>query len=428
MNVTLLTAIALGAAVALSASATIAAPKSPSRVVINLTGDVGYPVQFGRGDQIDRRKRALFEQVQPILDSADLNFTNLECPFTKRLPTARDMWPLNCPPKRLSYVVDAGFNVFSIANNHIMNAGVPGVVDTIRGLQERARPDRPLWWTGAGATSEGARQVMVLRAPGTNAKIAWLAVASAHPQGGVGSLFDPSLPGRIRAAARENDVVIVSVHYGTEHMHVPSEDVTGRYRRLAEAGADVVVGHHPHVMQGVERSGTAVILYSLGDLSFGSMSERHLLQGGRLYSLIARLTVDGGELSQIELIPTYHDNSESWTLGSQTLEARHATPQLLAGAYAQYVLDELERFTAAIPDAQPTRLFRVGDRAFVDLGKPIVSPTSSLAQQRREYAAVTAVGAGPRQATPGEMTKTKSRAELRSYPKPGSLRNLPKIR
>lgn len=421
------TATALCAIVAVWASTAVARPASPRSVVINLAGDVGYPIQFGRGDVIDRRRQRLFEQVQPIVDSAHLNFANLECAFTHRPPSVPGMWPLSCPPERLSYAIDTGFNVFSLANNHMMDAAVPGVLDTIAGLRERIRPDRPLWWTGAGKTSKDARQVLVVQVPGTAVRIAWLAVASAHPEGGIGSLFDPSLPRRIRTAAKDNDLVIVSVHYGTEHLHVPSEDVRQRYRRLAEAGADVVVGHHPHVMQGIERHQGGVILYSLGDLSFGSMSERHVAQGGRLYSLIARLLVDEGRLSRMELIPLFHDNSESWTLGAQTLEPLHGTPRLLAGPYAQFVLDELDRFTAAIPGAEPTRLVRVGDRAYVDLGQPIEDHPVLLAQQRREYAAVTKLGAGPRPATAQERTTPMPRAELRSYPKPGSLRGLPKI-
>jgi hypothetical protein len=268
---------------------------------------------------------------------------------------------------------------------------------------------------------------LVVRAPGTDTRIAWFAVTNAHPEGGLGSLFDADLPRRIGAAERDNHLVIVNVHYGTEHLHVPSEDMTRRYRRLVTAGADVVVGQHPHVMQGVERYRAGVILYSLGDLSFGSLSERHHAQGGRLYSLIARLSIDRGELSRIELIPTYHDNSEPWTLGAQTLDPIHATPQLLAGAFAQRVLDELDRFTAAIPGAQPTRLIRIGDRVFVDLGEPVGDRATLLAQQQREYNAVTKVGAGPRPATAEEMARPKARAELRSYPKPGSLQNLPKI-
>lgn len=427
MSVRSIVAVALGISVVLAVATGLAEPAGSRRVVVNLTGDVGYPNQFARGEEIDRRRHQLFEQVQPILNSADLNFANLECPFTTRAPSVPDMWPLSCPPRRLRYPVDAGLNVFSLANNHVMNAAVPGVVDTVAALGQMSRLDRPLWWTGAGATAEQARRVLVVTVPGTQTRIAWLAVASAHPEGGIGSLFDPSLPHRIGAAAKQADLVIVSVHYGTEHLHVPSGDVTRRYRRLVQAGADIVVGHHPHVMQGVERHGAGVILYSLGDLSFGSLSERHHKQGGRLYSLIARLTLEEGELRRIELIPTYHDNAEPWTLGSQTLDPVHATPQLLAGAFAQFVLDELERFTKAIPSAQPTRLIRIGDRAFVDLGVPIEDRAALLAQQRREYAAVKKLGAGPRRATAEEMKWPTARAELRAYPKPGSLRGLPAI-
>ena len=98
MRAKLLTAIALGGVVAVSTAT--ATPPGAERLVINLTGDVGYPRQFDRGEEIDRRQQGLFEQVQPIVDSAQLNFTNLECPFTRRLPSVPDMWPLSCPTKK----------------------------------------------------------------------------------------------------------------------------------------------------------------------------------------------------------------------------------------------------------------------------------------------------------------------------------------
>ncbi|MBW2524372.1 MAG: CapA family protein [Deltaproteobacteria bacterium] len=420
-------ALAWGLALLGLAAGAGAEPAPAERLIVTLAGDVGYPNQFARGDVIDRRKHQLFEQVRPILDGAHLSFANLECAFTHRPPSVPTMWPLSCPPHRLDYPVDAGLDVFSLANNHMMDAAAGGVLDTIAGLEARARPTRRLWWTGAGATPEQARRPAIVRSEGADAAIAFFAVTNAHPAGGIASLFDSTLPRRIARAARQRDLVIVSVHYGTEHLHVPSADVTRRYRRLIDAGADVVVGHHPHVMQGVERRGEGVILYSLGDLSFGSLSERHHKQGGRLYSLIARLTVAHRQLEQVELIPTYHDNALRWTLGAETLDPIHGTPQLLAGAFAQAVLDELDRFSAAIGGAESTRLIRIGDRAFLDLGHPITNRTALLEQQRAEYRAVIDAGAGPRPATPAEMAAPAPPAELRSFPKPGSLRDLPPI-
>lgn len=423
----LLAALLLCAATAAPTRDALAAEPNPRHVVVNLAGDVGYPDQFGRGDVIEQRQERLFEQVQAVLDSAQLNFANLECPFTRIKPFVPNMWPLSCTPSRLSYPIAAGLNVFSLANNHMTDAGVPGIRDTIAGLRARSRPERPLWWTGAGTSPEQAQAVTVVKAPGTEVEIAWLAVTGGRADGALGSLRDPGLLERIRAASEAHDLVIVSVHFGTEHVHVPTTEIAQRYRQLVAAGADVVVGHHPHVMQGVERHRSGVILYSLGDLSFGSMSLRHHAQGGRLYSLIARLTIDGRELSQLELIPTYHDNLDAWTLGAETLPPRHCTPQLLSGAFAQALLDELDRFTAAIPGAQPTRLVRIGDRSFVDLGRPIEDRSALLAQQAHEREAARKVGGSPRPATADEMQRANAPAELRSFPKPGSLRGLPPI-
>jgi hypothetical protein len=269
--------------------------------------------------------------------------------------------------------------------------------------------ERPLWWAGTGANADEAREPVVLQPPGKDTRIALFAVASGSYQGRVASLYDPSLAERLAAARERADLVLISVHHGPEYVHVPYKETVNRYHALIDAGADLVIAHHPHVVQGVERYKKGFIFYSLGNFSFGSKTRRHLAKGARLYSLIGRVTLEKGVLARVELIPLYANNGYRWTLGEHTLEPRHATPQLLAKDFAQAALDELEAFSRDIPGADETRIQRVGDRGFVDLGMPEMADeerAESLHQQAHEYAAVVALDASPRAATAGEKQVT----------------------
>lgn len=377
----------------------------PDTVVLNVVGDISYPNGWGGIQEIDRRKHQLFEQVQPILDSGDLNFANVECPLTESEATADKQFPIACKEMRLQYMLQAGFNLFSLANNHSYDAGLQGIKDSIALMRRTTNQERPLWWAGTGESSSEARKHLVFQPPGKNLRIAFFAVGNSGYGGRVGSLHDKTLLERLTAARAEADVVLVSIHHGPEYVHVPYASTVKKFHALIDAGADLVIAHHPHVVQGVERYGKGFIFYSLGNFSFGSKTRRHLVKGARLYSMIGRVTLHKGQLQQIELIPLYANNGYRWTLGERTLVPRHATPQLLAGDFARFALDEITEFTRNVPKASETRLVRVGDRAFVDLGAGEFSEeqrTRLLHQQMHEYAAVQALGSVPRQATAGE--------------------------
>lgn len=378
----------------------------PDTLVINVVGDISYPNGWGGIRHIDDKKHALFALVQPILDAAHLNFANIECPLTESEAVVEKEFPIACKEKRLDYMVRAGFNLFSLANNHSYDAGVAGITDSIALLERTTSERAPLWWAGTGENATAARRHTLVQAPGKNTRIAFFAVANSSYRGKVASLHDPSLPERLAAAKRDADLVLISIHYGPEYVHVPSKGTVGKYQRLIDAGADIVIAHHPHVVQGVERYKDGFIFYSLGNFSFGSKTRRHLVKGARLYSMIGRMTFYKGVLARVELIPLYANNGYRWTLGDRTIPPRHATPQLLAGDFAQAALDEFEAFTRKVPTASETRLVRIGDRAFVDLGTGALSDATraeSLHTQMHEYAAVMAATAEPRPATAGEM-------------------------
>lgn len=387
------------------ASTAPAAAEPPDEVVLHVVGDVAWPDGWGGIVEIDAQQEGIFGLVRPILAKGDLNFANLECPLTEAKPVVEKTYPITCHPKRLMYAVNAGFNLFSLANNHSVDAGAAGIDDTLALMAATTTAERPLWWAGMGATSEAANAPVELTVPGKGARVAMFALGNSSPSGRVGSLHEPTLHDRIAAAAKANDIVIVSVHYGPEYVHVPSAATVEKYHALIDAGADVVVAHHPHVLQGVEAYGGGFIFYSLGNFSFGSRTRRHLETGARLYSMIGRVTFRDGKVAGVELVPIYANNSYKWTLEALTLEPRHATPVPLSGEFARAWMDEMEQFTAQIPGAAATAFVRVGDRMFVDLGDGgpgELERRVALHEQGHEYRSCERVGAVARVATEAE--------------------------
>jgi len=383
------------------------------RLVMNLGGDVAFPDGQAFIARVDERGRDLFRWIDPILARGDFNFVNLECPLStvdEPPPTPkRARWVYRCHPKRLGYLLDAHFNLFSLANNHALDQGMVGVRHTLRAL-ETIDLDHRRWWTGMSVIPQD--RIVPRRLRRGKATVSFFAVAEAAPKRGpVTSLTHPDLAPALRRARSRGDVVVVSVHGGSEYVHLPSAAITKRYRALISAGAQLVVGHHPHVVQGIERYREGVILYSLGNLSFSTFSTRHRKQGARLYGLLARVVVGEEALEEVELIPLWVDDTSAWRIGDRVLDPRPAEPQLLGGVFADRVLTEVDRFSRAIGGASELRLVRVGARSYIDLGQGRGVPRGAKARrriirQRRAYHAVTRHGAGPRAARPKERFDT----------------------
>jgi hypothetical protein len=331
------------------------------RVELNAVGDVSWPEIGFALDVVDAKGAEMFALARPHLASGDLNFANLECPFTLRAPRAVKTYSYACDPKRLAYLIDAGFNLFSLANNHALDAGEEGAADTRAALAGLDTADRPLFFAGTAATASEAQLPTRFVVPGKSTRVAVFAVTNAPAGSGVGSLSSPELTDRIAAAARETDIVIVSVHNGPEYIHLATADTVARYHALIDAGAAVVLGHHPHVVQGIERYRKGVIFYSLGNFSFASHTLRHKETGARLYSMIGRVVFEDGAVQAVTVVPLYANNAEPWTVAGQTLAPLDCTPQPLTGAFARAALAEFQDFSAALPGAAPTRIVVDGD-------------------------------------------------------------------
>lgn len=274
-----------------------------------------------------------FARLSPLLAAAEVVFGNLEGPLTARgTPVADKQYVFRSPPGQVAPALKrAGFNVLSLANNHILDYGVEGLVDTMAALDAAG-----IRYAGAGLDATAARRPAILETPA--GRVAVLAYSLTFPES---FWAGPQRPGTafghaacvaedVRAARAQAELVLVSFHWGREG----TTDLRDYQIELAhaaiDAGAHAVLGHHPHVLQAVERYRHGVILYSLGNFVFGSYSPT------ARRSVIAALEFRAGRLAGLRLIPIDVLNAEVLF-----------QPRPLAGAEAEAVIAHLKTLSAA---------------------------------------------------------------------------------
>lgn len=271
-----LTCIAL--LILLPPSVSVAAQSGPE-VEVAAVGDI--LLDRGVARRIEREgTRVVFARVRSVISAADLSFGNLECPVTNRCQRAPQRIAFRASPRYLEALTDAGFDMLSLANNHSMDCGTTGLIETMRNLRRSG-----LRWSGAGQTRAEAESFVIVKLKGI--RIAFLSFTAISPSAdkplrdnapSVALASGSSVERAVVSARREADVVIVSLHWGVEYSYRPVAEQVSLAHAAVEAGADVVLGHHPHTLAGLEvlkrqtTAGTrpALIAYSLGNFAFDS--------------------------------------------------------------------------------------------------------------------------------------------------------------
>lgn len=256
---------------------TISAPDTAERISLSFVGDLllGDYVQpfvnkFGY--------EYLYEQALFYLSEPDLTAGNLELPITKRgVPESRT--PLDSgyvykgSPDVLPALRDAGFDVVSLANNHALDQGVEGLRDTMAHLEEAG-----IEYMGAGNNDKEAFTPVIKEVKGM--KVAFIGISRVIPfadwkadrnVAGVAESYDTTRAAAAIAEAKEQaDIVVVMVHWGKERTTVLQPHQKDFGKVYIDAGADLVIGSHPHVLQGFENYKGKWIAYSLGNFIFSS--------------------------------------------------------------------------------------------------------------------------------------------------------------
>lgn len=231
------------------------------------------PVHFISGYDL------IFQRIRPILNVGDLNFVNIESVVSDSIPI-QGFPNFNMPGAYLAAAIDAGFNAFSLANNHSFDHAIEGVKDTLETLRQQA-VKRSIYYSGLKTGRDALPVITRIHANGFDIGFIALTEFSNEqwqgdfPDAYVNRLDEANKPEIIRYLAErryEFDLLVVSYHGSKtdEYESEPSVDKQAIFRALVAAGADIVWGHHPHVPQPVEwliaggRRG--LVLYSAGNL------------------------------------------------------------------------------------------------------------------------------------------------------------------
>ncbi len=190
-----------------------------------------------------------FSKVKPIFENDDLTLVNLETTFTTKVKKANKKFRFKGHPSYVNILKEGSIEMVNISNNHIYDYLHEGFLETINTLKKAN-----ILYSGEGYIEYCTVNDITIASIGYR---------------GWSTSIKPHLSKDIKDAKEKADIIIVSFHWGNEHTYYPNQTQISLGRFAVDEGADVVVGHHPHVVQGIEKYKEKYIVYSLGNFSFG---------------------------------------------------------------------------------------------------------------------------------------------------------------
>lgn len=337
----------------------------------------------------------LFAPIADLLSEPDVTFANLETPIAPRASRGSHAFVFNAPPEVISALEHAGIHLVSAANNHALDQGRKGFEETLAELDAAGMP-----YLGAGPAPHPEGPLYLER---NGLRLAFLGYTYGLNQ--PGNDCPPRSPGAavclqaaeldrtkalvaVRAAAEKSDAVVVSLHWGIEYEQAPREADVEFAHRLADAGALLVLGHHPHVLQPLELyrradGRTALIAYSLGN--FVSNQSRNYVPGVTpdavaatrdgvlLRAVLARRNYGRGvarvELVAADFLPLWTEN-DSVEIDPKREPSRRPTIRVVAVERALFeVRAELLALKDPLPKADEDRFVELRQREALYLSR-----------------------------------------------------------
>jgi len=211
-----------------------------------------------------RNNKNPFAGVKEVFKNKDILFGNLETVLSNLGKEAEKAVVLHNSPDKVKYLVEAGFDVLNLANNHIMDLGAEGFHNTLETLRKEGL-------SFIGANNKPESSYIVLEKQGI--RLGFLGYWGdgfnlPEERIWINRIALADVIEDIKALKTQCDFVIVSLHWGTENVFYPSPKQVNFARCLIEAGATAILGHHPHVVQGIEQYQDGLIAYSLGNFQF----------------------------------------------------------------------------------------------------------------------------------------------------------------
>jgi poly-gamma-glutamate synthesis protein (capsule biosynthesis protein) len=280
-------------------------PPKPRKTRILLGGDVMLSRHVGRLARAAHDPSSPLRDLAPVLRSADIAFVNLEAPFSDRGRLMEHGMIFKAEPEMIAALQTAGVTIVSTANNHSRDCGGYGVEFTLSWLSQHG-----IRAVGTAPTAEAAHAGNIVACNGL--RFGFLAYTFDQSNGNHKDFDDriavmdiPTMRADIaRLLERRADVVIVSMHAGTEYQSRPNPVQIEFAHAAIDAGARVVAGHHPHVTQRWEHYGGGVIFYSLGNLVFDQFQRVETQRGALAEVVFSGKTLENAALLPIDIVRT----------------------------------------------------------------------------------------------------------------------------
>lgn len=323
------------------------------RVIMTIVGDM----------EVDRPDpTSAFSKVQPVLNKADLRFGGLEASMSVNGTALTGKITMRHPPEMVAAYVAGGFDVVAFASNHCMDYGVEPFVETMELLEKNG-----IEYSGAGRNLDEARAPVIVERGGIrigflsyvlNLPLGWGAHATKPGVAPIREdpLFGPpyvdeeeleAMQADVALARSKADIVVTSFHWGSSQSRTLTLSQKAAAHAAIDSGSDIVIGHHPHIIQGIEIYRDKPIFYALGN--FVLDHDHPMFRATVRESLIVNCVIQDGWVTRVSCNPVLIESDGS--------------PRILAAEddQAGVILDTLKKLSAKLN----TPLSIIGNEAIV---------------------------------------------------------------
>lgn len=246
-----------------------------------------------------------FRGIGEYTKKGDVTFGNLECAVSERGTPKDKVYKFRAEPRTLEGVRDAGFDVLTLANNHIMDYNLNATLDTMTHIEEYGMKHTGLWYLNEDADNATIQRPAVVESKGVRFAFLGYGENLTYDYAATDTVPAP-VPTRMSVMKRDiehaktvSDVVVVSIHWRRwpQYIYEADQGQIDMCRELCDSGADILANHGPHTLQEIEYYNGSLIFYSLGNAVFDlPRTESHR-------SMIAMLKMKGTQLADLELVP-----------------------------------------------------------------------------------------------------------------------------
>lgn len=250
-----------------------------------------------------------YKNLEGIFNRSDILFANLECPISdrgKKLPGKGIC--LRARPEMIQVLKEPGFDIVSLANNHVLDYDTEALIDTFNILKEN-----DIAYIGAGTNIEEARKPHIVKVKGKTFaflgydEFAYIYYSNSYKRrfvatdnlAGTAPLRLDYIIEDVKKIREEVDYVVVSLHWGTEESNKINSTQKEIAHKLIDNGVDIILGHHPHVIQPIEVYKGKPIIYSMGNYIFDQNDENNK-QG-----MAVEILIEYGKINGVYALPIY---------------------------------------------------------------------------------------------------------------------------